>query len=171
MEGGSAHRRRRRLPEPRAQRQRLARGIAAAQAPASSPRPPDRRQTRGAGVEPLSADEVRGHRPAPGLHGRHREGARPPRHEGPARCLFQAGEGPGDMNCEQVIDRFLSGLTGDLEAEAQAALESHLTTCTACRESTATVRALWTNLEQLPREQPSEAVRARFYAMLEAWRH
>lgn len=74
------------------------------------------------------------------------------------------------MNCETAVDRYLASLTGDLDAAATEALESHLATCAACREATAGLSALWTGLEAMPRERPSEALRARFYAMLEAQR-
>jgi hypothetical protein len=75
------------------------------------------------------------------------------------------------MSCEKSIDQFLASLTGDLDDQANAALHAHLAQCAACRESTEGLRALWTNLEHIPQERPSEVVRARFYAMLEAHRH
>jgi len=74
------------------------------------------------------------------------------------------------MSCEGMVDRFLASLTGELDASATAALESHLAACDACREACDGLGALWRALEGMPQESPSEALRARFYAMLEAHR-
>ena len=74
------------------------------------------------------------------------------------------------MNCEGAIDRFLESLTGELDASTSVDLETHLATCATCRESCDGLRALWRDLEALPQERPSEALRPRFYAMLHAWR-
>jgi len=57
-------------------------------------------------------------------------------------------------------------LDESLDAEHRRALEEHLEQCTDCREQV----ALWNKLSMLPEEKPAAALRARFEAMLEAFR-
>jgi hypothetical protein len=75
------------------------------------------------------------------------------------------------MKCDDVREQVLSALTGDLDAESVADLEAHCAGCAACGRATAELRALWVDLAALPPERPSDALRARFYAMLATERH
>jgi hypothetical protein len=61
-------------------------------------------------------------------------------------------------------------LAGELEEETLAETQAHLAGCTACREELESLSAIWTKLGVLPKEQPSAALRSRFYDMLEAYK-
>jgi hypothetical protein len=73
------------------------------------------------------------------------------------------------MNCQQVTELFPDYLLGSLTDAAKAEMETHLGSCAACRKEAESSRAIWTKLGTLPAAQPSEAMRARFYAMLDAY--
>jgi len=73
------------------------------------------------------------------------------------------------MNCQQTTELFPDYLLGNLNEAAAAEMQSHLDACAACQKEAESLRAIWTKLESLPQEQPSEALRPRFYAMLEAY--
>jgi hypothetical protein len=62
-------------------------------------------------------------------------------------------------------------LLGSLDEATNSEVQAHFTACAACREEAESLRAIWTKLGTLPVEQPSEALRPRFYAMLEAYQH
>lgn len=74
------------------------------------------------------------------------------------------------MKCEAAIDRLLESLTGELESSPRAELEAHWAQCVTCCEMRDGLLGLWKGLQTLPLEQPSEALRPRFYAMLHAQR-
>lgn len=73
------------------------------------------------------------------------------------------------MNCQQSTELFPDYLLGNLNEAAAAEMQSHLDSCAACREEAESLRAIWAKLESLPQEQPSETMRPRFYAMLDAY--
>jgi len=73
------------------------------------------------------------------------------------------------MTCQQITERFPDYLVGSLEGAAKLEIEAHLNACAACRQEAESLRAIWTKMGDLPKAQPSEVVRARFYAMLEAY--
>jgi len=73
------------------------------------------------------------------------------------------------MTCQQITELFPDYLLGNLNEAAAAEIQPHLDSCTACQKEAKSLRAIWTKLESLPSEQPSEAMRPRFYAMLEAY--
>jgi len=73
------------------------------------------------------------------------------------------------MTCRQINELFPDYLLGGLEDAAQAEMQAHLSSCASCREEVESLRAVWTKLGALPNEQPNEAARARFYAMLDAY--
>ncbi|SNC66604.1 Putative zinc-finger [Hymenobacter gelipurpurascens] len=70
------------------------------------------------------------------------------------------------LNCEGVQEELMDWLAGTLPAAQHQALEAHLTQCPGCHQELATVRALWTNMGELPVPAPSEQMRPRFYSML-----
>lgn len=73
------------------------------------------------------------------------------------------------MNCKQVTERFPDYLLGSVDEAAKSDVETHLISCASCKQEVESLRAIWTKLGTLPVEQPSEAMRPRFYAMLEAY--
>jgi len=74
------------------------------------------------------------------------------------------------MKCEQIRERSADYLAGELDDRSLAEVRAHLAGCPACREELEVLSALWTKLGVLPKEQPSGALRSRFYEMLEAYK-
>lgn len=75
------------------------------------------------------------------------------------------------MTCEKTQERFADYLTGDLDEAGRAEVRAHIAACDACRADLEDLTAVWTKLGVLPEEQPSGALRGRFYAMLEEQRN
>jgi anti-sigma factor RsiW len=73
------------------------------------------------------------------------------------------------MTCEQAKNQLPDYLIGNLDERTNTELHSHLTNCASCRTEVESLRSIWADLQLLPAEQPSEALRARFYAMLHAY--
>ncbi len=73
------------------------------------------------------------------------------------------------MNCEQIRKRLIEYLEGTMNDADRIALEAHLSDCGPCGEELETMSELWNKLSTVPREQPSEALRDRFYSMLGAY--
>lgn len=74
------------------------------------------------------------------------------------------------MNCDNVKNHLPDYLAGEIERDKKETLEAHFAACENCRKEASSLGAIWANLGMLPEEQPSEALRARFAAMLEAYR-
>jgi len=74
------------------------------------------------------------------------------------------------MKCEQIREKSADYLAGELDEKSLAEVRAHLTGCPACREEMEGLSAIWTKLGVLPKEQPSGALRSRFYEMLEAYK-
>jgi hypothetical protein len=74
------------------------------------------------------------------------------------------------MNCEQMKSLMADYLAGELDEKTLSEAQRHLAGCTGCREEMESLSAIWTKLGVLPREQPSAALRSRFYDMLEAYK-
>ena len=74
------------------------------------------------------------------------------------------------MNCEHMNDLMADYLAGELDEKTLSEAQRHLAGCTGCREETESLSAIWTKLGVLPKEQPSAALRSRFYDMLEAYK-
>src|SRR5262249_56481545 len=72
----------------------------------------------------------------------------------------------GMMRCQEFEEQLADYLHQRLDAEHRRAFEEHLEQCGDCREQV----ALWNKLSMLPEEKPAAALRARFEAMLEAYR-
>lgn len=68
------------------------------------------------------------------------------------------------MNCERFENLLPDYLAGSLGHEEEDRFEDHMESCARCKEAV----ALWHKLGELPQEQPSPALRARFQAMLAA---
>lgn len=74
------------------------------------------------------------------------------------------------MTCEKIREKFADYLVGGLDEKSLDDVQAHLASCAACREELETLSAIWTKLGVLPQEQPSPALRQRFYVMLEAYK-
>lgn len=74
------------------------------------------------------------------------------------------------MNCETIREKFADFLAGELEEESRQLVQTHLSACPVCRDELEGLSAIWTKLGVLPKEEPSPALRQRFYEMLEAYR-
>jgi len=74
------------------------------------------------------------------------------------------------MNCEKTKEKFADYLVGNLDKKSLAEVQTHLTACPDCRGELESLSAIWTKLGVLPQEQPSSALRQRFYAMLKAYK-
>jgi len=74
------------------------------------------------------------------------------------------------MKCQQIKDKFPDFLVGDLDQKSIGEIQGHLASCTLCREELESLSAIWTKLGVLPEERPSNALRTRFYSMLEAYK-
>jgi len=70
------------------------------------------------------------------------------------------------MRCQEFEEQLAEYLDQSLDAEQRRAFEEHLEQCGDCREQI----ALWNKLSTLPEEKPAAGSRARFEAMLEAYR-
>jgi len=74
------------------------------------------------------------------------------------------------MRCEDIKERMPDFLTGDLDKKAKSEFDAHMAGCSACSEELRQLTETWTRLGVLPTEQPSPALRNRFYTMLEAYK-
>jgi hypothetical protein len=74
------------------------------------------------------------------------------------------------MRCENIKIKFPDFLVGDLEQEEKDEIQLHLAECASCREELENLSVIWTKLGVLPEEQPSGALRERFYGMLEGYK-
>jgi hypothetical protein len=74
------------------------------------------------------------------------------------------------MNCKRMKDLLADYLASELDEKPLAEAQAHLAGCAACREELESLSAVWTKLGVLPKEQPSAALRSRFYDMLEAYK-
>ncbi len=69
------------------------------------------------------------------------------------------------MNCEQIDKLFPDYLQHTLRLDEMRTVEQHLESCGECRENA----AFWQELALMPREEPTENLRARFDTMLSAF--
>ena len=74
------------------------------------------------------------------------------------------------MKCKQIKGKFSDYLIGEIDEVTRKEIQEHLTACRSCREELENLSAIWTKLGVLPEEQPSNNVRARFYATLEEYK-
>src|SRR5580704_14671910 len=70
------------------------------------------------------------------------------------------------MKCEEIGELLPDYLQGSLKAEQDELVEKHIAECADCREEV----VIWKKLSLLPVEQPSAESRARFEAMLQAYK-
>jgi anti-sigma factor RsiW len=74
------------------------------------------------------------------------------------------------MTCEQLQEYMADYLAGSLNPDAAVDFDAHLEHCAACKAEAATLSETWRMLGLIEQEQPSPAVRTRFYDSLEAYR-
>jgi len=74
------------------------------------------------------------------------------------------------MSCDALKDLWPEFLTGELSPKGKSTLEAHLAECPACAAELHRTTEMWTKLGVLAPEQPSPALRDRFYTMLEAYK-
>jgi hypothetical protein len=70
---------------------------------------------------------------------------------------------------DHVIDDLAAFLSGDLAEQEMQKVRSHIEHCDPCRAEYNSMAGLWDALGSLPEEEPDEAVRVRFYDMLERY--
>lgn len=74
------------------------------------------------------------------------------------------------MSCDDLKIHWPEFLTGDLPPKTKALVEAHIAGCASCAAELYRTTEMWTKLGVLAPEQPSPAVRDRFYTMLEAYK-
>lgn len=74
------------------------------------------------------------------------------------------------MNCHNIREKFPDFLIGDTDEVTQNQVQAHLADCRECRDELESLSAIWTKLGVLPEERPSDALRSRFYTMLDAYK-
>jgi hypothetical protein len=74
----------------------------------------------------------------------------------------------------EICERFRALLpeywSGAISVNQNKEVEQHLAGCEECRSESEYLKRVWTNLELIPAEAPSPALRARFYESLDAYR-
>ena len=74
------------------------------------------------------------------------------------------------MRCEEVRAHFADYLIDDLVEPHHSKVEQHLTSCEVCASEAEELKLVWAQLGSIPAEHPTLAMRARFEAMLEAYK-
>jgi hypothetical protein len=74
------------------------------------------------------------------------------------------------MRCEDLKVHWPEFLTGELRSREKSAVEMHIAECPSCAAELHRITEMWMKLGVLAAEQPSPAVRDRFYTMLEAYK-
>ncbi len=74
------------------------------------------------------------------------------------------------MNCEQARQELLDHVDGAADEATALALREHLEGCAACRREAEEVSEIWSLLGRLEEDPSTEAMRSRFYEMLESHR-
>lgn len=74
------------------------------------------------------------------------------------------------MKCEDAKLMLADYWTGDLRGADELTLETHLAECSACREETSRLQAVWSGLASIPPDEPGPQLRGRFYEALGAYR-
>jgi hypothetical protein len=74
------------------------------------------------------------------------------------------------MKCEQANEHHAEHAAGTLNEGVRTEFEAHLALCADCSKEAEGLRAIWAKLAQLPEQQPSADMDARFYSMLQGYR-
>ena len=70
------------------------------------------------------------------------------------------------MKCREMESLTVDSLSGRLDPKKKGAVEAHLESCAACRESLGRLREVWNRLADLPVSDPGPGLRERFDAAL-----
>jgi len=73
-------------------------------------------------------------------------------------------------SCEHFRTLLPEYWSGAISVKQHKEVDQHLAGCEDCRAESEYLQRLWTNLELIPAESPSPALRARFYESLDAYR-
>src|SRR5215831_6204959 len=73
------------------------------------------------------------------------------------------------MQCEEVREQFADYVIGRLQDSARPQLTEHLRGCPSCRAELDELKTIWMQLDDIPRAEPTSAVRERFEVMLQAY--
>jgi hypothetical protein len=73
------------------------------------------------------------------------------------------------MQCEEVREQFADYVTGRVQDSVRPQLAEHLRECAPCRTDLYELKTLWMQLDDIPRDEPTAAVRERFEVMLQAY--
>jgi anti-sigma factor RsiW len=73
------------------------------------------------------------------------------------------------VKCEDVAAAIPDYLTGEGDASSRSRMQDHMAECAPCRSEIEGLSETWTRLRVLEEARPSPALRAGFYAMLEAY--
>ncbi len=68
---------------------------------------------------------------------------------------------------ECTRDQLLAFLCGELDPHREQEIRAHVATCQQCSKEVETINAFWSSLNLIPQAQPSDAMRERFYEMLQ----
>ena len=71
------------------------------------------------------------------------------------------------MSCQTFQDQLTAYLDGQLSESEFEACQNHLNECPECRSRLAELESVWHDLGNLQKQEPSPALRKRFYTMLE----
>jgi hypothetical protein len=75
------------------------------------------------------------------------------------------------MKCEEIKGLIPDYLNGTLKAGIRTQLEEHISGCPGCRQEIEAMNLVWTTMGNIPEEEPDPSMSARFYSMLETYRH
>jgi HEAT repeat protein len=70
------------------------------------------------------------------------------------------------MKCNDANELFPDYLAGTLDDTTKSELQEHFLSCELCRQEAESLSVMWQKLGDLPDEQPSAAMRAKFYTTL-----
>jgi hypothetical protein len=74
------------------------------------------------------------------------------------------------MTCENIEEKFVEYLTGQLLKKEREKIQAHVAECDACRRELESLTEIWTKLGVLEEEKPGDRIRTRFYSMLEHYK-
>jgi len=74
------------------------------------------------------------------------------------------------MKCKDIQELLADKWAGTLDDDSRARLESHISQCPSCLQEYEQLNALWDRLGEIPSEEPSPALKSRFYSMLHSYR-
>src|ERR1700751_1356464 len=74
------------------------------------------------------------------------------------------------MTCDHYREQMTHWITNQMSGMEKIAFETHLSQCTECSQELADQLQVWKMMGNMPVEEPSELMRPKFQAMLEAYK-